>query len=42
MIYAQTVIALVRKKLQIFLFIAILLTYSSLVIPSYRSQSIYS
>ena len=41
MIYAQTVIALVRKKLQI-LFIAILLTYSSSVIPSYRSQSIYS
>ena len=41
MIYAQTVIALVRKKLQI-LFIAILLTCSSLVIPSYRSQSIYS
>ena len=40
MIYAQTVIALVRKKLQI-LFIAILLTYSSLVISSYRNQSIY-
>ena len=40
MIYAQTVIALVRKKLQI-LFIVILLTYSSLVIPSYRNQSIY-